>query len=358
MSDINLSSFAQSLNFPIKTGPAPAVSAGDGQQIVELQCTILVGFPDHEKHFPLYVGVKVREMVLSIERFGVQTPILVWQTADGRYIIISGHNRVNASQLAGRTTIPAIIRTDLTEKEAEELFFELNFRQRSLADMTLSQQILCVAAHYNMMKQQGKRTDLISLVESLSNPHDSKDFETSADSQQKLDADIAATSADPQQKSDTRSELAEEYRLTADKIQKYNRLATLYRPLLLLMDSDENDKPALGFLAGYELTFITSEQFQTTIHTCITDENMQITTDKAKLLRKYYEQGKLTDATIREVVEGKKKQGPRGGLPSVTVKPKVLSKFFEPDTPKKVIDDTIVEALEFYFEAQKKGADE
>ena len=343
MSEINLSSFAQSLNFPIKKDTASVVSVGDGQQIVELQCTILMGFPDHEKHFPLYVGVKLREMVLSIERFGVQTPILVWQTADGRYIIISGHNRVNASQLAGRTTIPAIIRTDLTEKEAEELFFELNFRQRSLADMTLSQQILCVAAHYNMMKRQGKRTDLISLVESLSNPHGTE---------------VSGTSTDPQQRIDTRSELAEEYRLTADKIQKYNRLATLYRPLLLLMDADENGKSALGFLAGYELTFITSEQFQTTIHTCITDENMQITTDKAKLLRKYYEQGKLTDTAIREVVEGKKKQGPRGGLPSVTVKPKVLSKFFEPDTPKKVIDDTIVVALEFYFEAQKKGADE
>lgn len=343
MSDINLSSFADSLNFTIKSDTTPAISTGDGQQIVELQCAILVGFPDHEKHFPLYVGVKLQEMVVSIERFGVQTPILVWQTADGRYIIISGHNRVNASQLAGRATIPAIIRTDLTEQEAEELFFELNFRQRSLADMNLSQQILCIAAHYNMTKRQGKRTDLISLVESLSNPHDTE---------------VSETSTDPQQKSDARAELAEEYKLTADKIQKYNRLATLYRPLLLLMDADENGKSALGLLAGYELTFITSEQFQTTIYTCITTESMQITTDKARLLRKYYEQGKLTDATIREVVEGKKKQGPRGGLSAVTVKPKVLSKFFEPDTPKKVIDETIVVALEFYFEAQKKGADE
>lgn len=118
-------------------------------------CTLplkqLDAFPDHEEHFPLYTGQRLDDMVDSIRRLGVQTPILVWKTNNGRYIVISGHNRVNASILAGRATIPAVVRTDLTMETAEDLFFEMNFRQRSLADMLFSQRVLCVAAHYNIM---------------------------------------------------------------------------------------------------------------------------------------------------------------------------------------------------------------
>ena len=44
---------------------------------------------------------------------------------------------------------------------AEDLFFEMNFQQRSLSDLRFSQRVLCVAAHYNVMKQQGRRTDLL-----------------------------------------------------------------------------------------------------------------------------------------------------------------------------------------------------
>lgn len=116
-------------------------------------CTLplkkLNGFPGHEEHFPLYTGQRLADMVDSIRRLGVQTPILVWKTSNGHYIIISGHNRVNASILAGSITIPAVVRTDLTMETAEDLFFEMNFRQRSLTDMLFSQRVLCVAAHYN-----------------------------------------------------------------------------------------------------------------------------------------------------------------------------------------------------------------
>ena len=105
--------------------------------------------------FPSLYRSAAGGQVESIRRHGVQSPILVWKTAEGTYIIISGHNRVNASKIAGLTTIPAVIRTDLTQETAEDLFYEMNFRQRSLADMLFSQRVLCIAAHYNMLKRQG-----------------------------------------------------------------------------------------------------------------------------------------------------------------------------------------------------------
>lgn len=140
----------------------------EGGTLCDFPLAQLSGFPDHEEHFPLYTGARLEDMVESIRRHGVQSPILVWKTAEGTYIIISGHNRVNASKIAGLTTIPAVIRTDLTQETAEDLFYEMNFRQRSLADMLFSQRVLCIAAHYNMLKRQGRRTDLQTLAFTLS----------------------------------------------------------------------------------------------------------------------------------------------------------------------------------------------
>ena len=176
---IQFQTFADMINFPVKPGEQPETSTS----ITEvLPLELLEGYPNHEEHFPLYTGARLSGMISSIQKHGVQTPILVWKTTDGRHIIISGHNRVNASKLAGLTTVSAVIRTDLTPKMAEDLFFEMNFQQRSLSDLRFSQRVLCVAAHYNVMKQQGRRTDLlVARVED--------DDATSPDCQEKLHTD-------------------------------------------------------------------------------------------------------------------------------------------------------------------------
>lgn len=190
---IQFQTFADMINFPVKPGEQPETSTS----ITEvLPLELLEGYPNHEEHFPLYTGARLSGMISSIQKHGVQTPILVWKTTDGRHIIISGHNRVNASKLAGLTTVSAVIRTDLTPKMAEDLFFEMNFQQRSLSDLRFSQRVLCVAAHYNVMKQQGRRTDLlVARVE-----------------------DDDATSPDCQEKLHTDAKVAEEYELTRDTL--------------------------------------------------------------------------------------------------------------------------------------------
>ena len=65
----------------------------EGGTLCDFPLAQLSGFPDHEEHFPLYTGARLEDMVESIRRHGVQSPILVWKTAEGTYIIISGHNR-------------------------------------------------------------------------------------------------------------------------------------------------------------------------------------------------------------------------------------------------------------------------
>lgn len=286
-------------------------------------CTLplrqLDGFPGHEEHFPLYIGERLADMVKSIRRHGVQTPILVWKTSDGRYIIISGHNRVNASAMAGLSTIPAVVRTDLTLDAAEDLFFEMNFRQRSLADMIFSQRVLCVAAHYNMLKRQGRRTDLL---------------------------EAEATSPDTQEKSHADAKVAQEYALTRDKVSKYCRYATLYRPLLLLMDTEKD----LGQLAAYEISFVTDQSLQECIYQVITEDKAKISTAKGKQLRTLFEAGTLDQSQIKAVLlksTAAKEKGP-GRRVSITISP-AFESYFPKKATAKQIEETIQKALALYF---------
>lgn len=293
-------------------------------------------FPNHEEHFPLYTGERLADMVESIRRYGVQTPILVWKTAPGKYIIISGHNRVNASIIAGLDTIPAVVRTDLTKETAEELFFEMNFRQRSLADMVFSQRVLCVAAHYNMVKRQGRRTDLRS--------SDS----TSPDTQEKFEAGHEHTSPDTQEKSHTDTQIAQEYELTRDKVSKYCRYATMYRPLLLLMDHKK-----LGQLAAYEVSFVVDHSLQKLIYQIITEDKVNLSVAKAKQLRKVFETGELTEPEIRAILAKPPKAagGQNGRRVSITISPDFAA-YFPKKTSEKQIEETIQKALLLYFRTE------
>ena len=57
--------------------------------------------------------------------------IFVWKT-DNDYIILSGHNRVEACKIAKITEIPCIIKNNLTLEEATIIVTETNLMQRFL----------------------------------------------------------------------------------------------------------------------------------------------------------------------------------------------------------------------------------
>ena len=291
-------------------------------------------YPNHETYFPLYNGERLDDMVESIRRYGVQTPILVWKTANKRHIIISGHNRVNASLLAGLSSIPAVVRTDLTKEGAEDLFFEMNFRQRSLADMLFSQRVLCIAAHYNLIKRQGRRSDLLG-------PR-----RTSPDTQEKSLANQLLTSPETQEKLQADAQVAQEYELTRDKVSKYCRYATLYRPLLQLMDQGKK----LGQLAAYEISFIEDQSLQTTIHEIIVTTGITISVAKAKLLRSEFERATLTSEKVFAMLAEQKSSQERSTSPISVKLPGACRQYFSADTTKAQIAEIVEKALALYFQ--------
>lgn len=310
------------------TAPAP-VQGG----ILEMDFSQMESFPNHR--FKLYEGQQLDDMVESIRQFGILLPIILWHTEDGRYIILSGHNRKNAAQLAGLSRGPVIIRENLTHEDAVLIVTETNLRQRSFSDMSHSERAYCLAQHYEAMKCQGKRNDLLREIEILLNPHDTSENETLAE---------------PQHKLKSREKLGQDYGLSRDKVAKYIRISNLIDPLISRVDTEE-----IAFLAAYDLSFVEDTEKQQQIADLMETDSYKVDMKKAELFHSYYETGKLSDTAIVQILSGEKTRKPKSSKPQpVKIKPAVISKYFTPQQTQKEIEETIDKALALYFENQNK----
>lgn len=329
---VNLEDFSDMLNFSAGQEPEAAadpVRASVPGGILEMDFAQMEPFPGHR--FRLYEGQQLADMVESIRQFGILLPIILWHKEDGKYIILSGHNRHNAARLAGLSRGPVIIKENLTYEEAVLIVTETNLRQRSFGDMSHSERAYCLAQHYEALKSQGRRNDLLDEIEMLLNPHESRENSTSSEVQTKL-------------RSDTK--VGQEYGLSRDKVAKYIRISKLAEPLIARVDKGE-----IPFLAAYDLSFIEDKDRQNQIAKLMETDSYRIDMKKAELLRSYYETGKLNDTATVQILSGEKTRKPRTGRPQpFKVKPAVITRYFTEGQTAREIEDTIDRALAFYFE--------
>ena len=125
--------------------------------------------PYHNHKFEMYTGERLEDMIESIRENGVLSPIIV-QPIDNGYEILIGHNRWNASKLAGLPTVPAIVKTGLTEDEALTFVVESNVMQRGFTNLRISEQAAVIALRHSEMFSQGKRNDILRELAMLENP--------------------------------------------------------------------------------------------------------------------------------------------------------------------------------------------
>ena len=293
--------------------------------VPEMDFDLMEPFPDHK--FKLYTGQRLEDMVESIREFGILEPLILWKHED-RFTILSGHNRVNAARLAGLTKGPVVIREELSYEDAVLIVTETNLRQRSFDELSPSEKAFCLKQHYDAIKSQGKRSDLLREIEELVNPHETGENGTSLENPKKLDAGAA---------------VSEEYGLSKDRIARYLRIATLTTPLLACLDAK-----TLGFEAAYDISFVKAEM-QPLIAELITADNCRIDTRKSAVLHDYARKGKLTGELIRQVITDEKAKKPKNSTQPIKIKETVISRFFDSRQSRKEIEDTIIKALELYF---------
>lgn len=267
-------------------------------------------FPEHP--FKVKQDEAMLEMAESVRQYGVLVPGLVRQLDDGSYQMVSGHRRKMASELAGRDTIPCIVR-DLTDDEAVIIMVDSNLqRERVLPSEKAFAYKMKLDA---MRRQQGARTDL-----------------TSAPVGQKFDGKTS------------RELLAIESPDSHSQIQRYIRLTNLIPEILDMVDDGR-----IAFRPAVELSYLT-EQEQSALYDTMGREDCTPSLAQAIKMKAFSRDGKLTDAVILSIMEEEKpNQKVQFRIPKERI-----SKYFKPGTPARTMEDTIIKALDYYRKRQRE----
>lgn len=303
---IKLDDFNTLLNFATKQASI--------KEIEKIEVEKLKPFPNHK--FKLYTGERFENMVESVKEYGVLVPIIVWEN-DNEYIILSGHNRVEACKNVGITEVPCVIKENLTLEEATLIVTETNLMQRSFSDLSHSERAYILEQHYKVIKSQGKRNDLLKEIDNLM-----------LESNIKTEYNI--------------EKVGSEYNLSKNTVARYMRLAKLIPSLLEKIDNEQ-----LAIRVGYNISFIEDDRIQERINTLL-DSKIKINIEKAEKLKNAYKEDKLTIDNIENYLKDEEKLK-RVRAKYSKVSKSIIDKYFGKKCKQEEVDDTIEKALDLYF---------
>lgn len=267
-------------------------------------------FPEHP--FKVKQDEAMLEMAESVRQYGVLVPGLVRQLEDGSYQMVSGHRRKLASELAGRDTIPYIVR-DLTDDEAVIIMVDSNLQRERVLP---SEKAFAYKMKLDAMRRQAGR------------PSKENGVPLGHHFQQGKSREILA---DNSPDSNT-------------QIQRYIRLTNLIPEILDMVDDGR-----IAFRPAVELSYLT-EQEQSALYDTMGREDCTPSLAQAIKMKAFSRDGKLTDAVILSIMEEEKpNQKEQFRIPKERI-----SKYFKPGTPARTMEDTIIKALDYYRKRQRE----
>lgn len=96
---------------------------------------------------------KLKELAASITATGVVQPIIVRAGADGRYTLITGERRWLSSRLAGKATIPAVVR-EVSDVQAMEMTIVENLQRADLNPMEQAHAYERLSREFKLTQEQ------------------------------------------------------------------------------------------------------------------------------------------------------------------------------------------------------------
>jgi len=280
----------------------------------KININLVVPFKNHP--FKPYEGQRLMDMVESVRANGVLAPIIVRPASNGKYEILSGHNRVAAAKAAELETVPAVVYEELTDEEALLIVTETNLIQRSFADMKHGERAIAIATHYNAMKKKsGYRSDLLNEIDGLTcSPLANKSKRTMG-------------------------ELGEQYGLSKDTIARYLRVNGLIDEL-----KERLDDGVIALRVAVTLSYL-RENEQKIVEGILASGKM-INIKLANMVREKSEKGDLNKAAIKQIFDP--------GLFPTKIKPvkfsgQFLSQYFNENQSYEEIENTVAKALTMYF---------
>lgn len=276
------------------------------ERVQEIPLSELHPFEGHP--FRVVDDEEMMKTAESVRDFGVLTPAIVRPDPDGGYEIVSGHRRHRASELAGKETMPAIVR-DLDDDAAIILMVDANLQRETILP---SERAFAYKMKLDAIKHQGERTDL-----------------TSTQVAQKLSVE----------------KVGEDAGVSKDTIRRYIRLTELIPELLDMVDTGQ-----IKFNPAVELSYLASEEQQDFL-SAMDYAQAAPSLSQAQRIKKLSQEGECTLDAMCEIMNEIKK----GELDRVTFKTDSLRKYFPKSYTNKQMEDKIIQLLEQWQKKREKS---
>lgn len=278
------------------------------EKVQEIPLGELHPFRNHP--FKVKDDAAMQDTVESVREYGVLVPAIARPDPDGGYELIAGHRRHHASELAGKETMPVIVR-DLDDDAATIIMVDSNLQREELLP---SERAFAYKMKLEAMKHQGERLDL-----------------TSAQVGRKLE------------NRESREILAEQVGQSRNQISRFIRLTELIPTLL-----DMVDERKIALNPAVELSHLKKEE-QTLLLEAMDSEQATPSLSQAQRLKKFSQQKMLSLDVMRAVMSEEKKTD----LDRVTLKNETLRKYFPKSYTPKQMEDTIIKLLEGWYKKRQ-----
>jgi len=287
------------------------------ERVVEVALSEISDFPNHP--FKVKIDEEMREMTESVKQYGVLVPGLVRPIEGGGYEMVAGHRRKKASELAGRDTMPCIIR-NLTDDESTLIMVDSNLQRERILP---SEKAFAYKMKLEAMKRQAGRPSLINY-----SPVANNNGKTSS------------------------AELAEQLGTSKDQIFRFIRLTELIPQLLDMVDNAvvrDKGSQQIAMRPAVELSYLPHEQQRDLLEEMVAEDRTP-SHEQAIKMRKFSDEGRLDENVIHSIMqEEKPNQVEHFRMPKDRI-----SKYFAPGTPAEKIQETIIKALDYYRQKEQQ----
>lgn len=277
------------------------------ERVQEIPLSELHPFEGHP--FRVVDDEDMLKTVESVKEFGVFTPAIVRPDPDGGYEIISGHRRHQASELAGKDTMPVIVR-DLDDDSAIILMVDANLQRETILP---SERAYAYKMKLDAIKHQGTRSDLTS--------------------------DQVGPKLTAAQK------VAEEANDSQTQVKRFIRLTELIPELLDMVDTGQ-----IKFNPAVELSYLAHEE-QKDFLSAMDYAQAAPSLSQAQRIKKLAQEGECSLEAMCEIMDESKK----GELDRVTLKTDVLRKYFPKSYTNKQMEEKIIQLLEQWQKKREKS---
>lgn len=274
------------------------LQADTSEQVQEIPLDQLFPFNNHP--FKVLDDDSMRDTTESIEKYGVLVPAIARPRVEGGYELISGHRRCHASELAGKETMPVIVR-DLDDDAATIIMVDSNLQRENILP---SERAFAFKLKLEAIKHQGTRGDLTS---------------TQVGQKSKLSIELVAEQAGE----------------TRNQVQRFIRLTELVPKLL-----DMVDEKKMAFNPAVELSYLKKEEQQMLLQEMDATQATP-SLSQAQRLKKFSQEGHLSEDAIMAIMSEEKKD-----VEKITLSGDQVGKYFPKSFTPKQRQDTIIKLLD------------